>query len=181
MGRSLRGASAFVGPRRERQGSIQNSLHRDGCDVKPPSKKLANCARMRGMSMDVGNSKGPKGDINVTPLIDVVLVLLIIFMVLTPSMMKHLTAIVPKKAENSAPAVNNSAVIVEYTANRELTVNNEPVAAEALANKITERLQGTRQKTVFFKAEDAALYGEVIRLMDIARGAGAQTLAVVTH
>ena len=47
--------------------------------------------------------KGPRGDINVTPLIDVVLVLLIIFMVLTPSMLKHLTATVPKKAEDDTP------------------------------------------------------------------------------
>lgn len=133
------------------------------------------------MSMDVGNSKGPKGDINVTPLIDVVLVLLIIFMVLTPSMMKHLTAAVPKKSEDASPKMSETTIVVEYTANRELTVNSEPVSTEALADKITERLQSARQKIVFFKAEDAAPYGEVIRLMDITRGAGAQTLAVITH
>lgn len=133
------------------------------------------------MSMDIGNTKGPKGDINVTPLIDVVLVLLIIFMVLTPSMMKHLTAAVPKKSEEATPKLSESTIVVEYTANRELTVNAEPVSAEALADKITERLQSARQKIVFFKAEDAAPYGEVIRLMDIARGAGAQTLAVITR
>jgi len=52
------------------------------------------------MAMDVGSKGGLKGDINVTPLIDVVLVLLIIFMVLTPSMLKHLTAVVPKKTED---------------------------------------------------------------------------------
>jgi biopolymer transport protein ExbD len=134
------------------------------------------------MAMDVGTaSKGPKGDINVTPLIDVVLVLLIIFMVLTPSMMKHLTVVVPKKADEAAAKLTESVIVVEYSANRELTVNGEPVAAEALAVKITERLQAARQKIVFFKAEDAVPYGEVIRLMDIARGAGVQTLAVVTR
>jgi len=131
--------------------------------------------------MDVGSSKGPKGDINVTPLIDVVLVLLIIFMVLTPSMMRHLTAIVPKKSEDSTPNLSESTIVVEYSANRELTVNSEPVATVALADKISERLQATRQKVVFFKAEDGAPYGEVIHLMDITRGAGAQTLAVITR
>ena len=133
------------------------------------------------MSMDVGNKKGPKADINVTPLIDVVLVLLIIFMVLTPSMLKHLTAAVPKKSEEVTAQVSESAIVVEYTANRELTVNTEPVAPEALAEKLTERLRSARQKAVFFKADDDAPYGEVIHLMDIARGVGAQTLAVVTR
>jgi biopolymer transport protein ExbD len=131
--------------------------------------------------MDVGSRKGPKGDINVTPLIDVVLVLLIIFMVLTPSLLKHLTAVVPKKSEEVAPQVSESAIVVEYTADRELTVNSEPVAPEALAEKLSERLRAARQKVIFFKADDQAPYGEVIHLLDIARGVGAQTLAVVTQ
>jgi biopolymer transport protein ExbD len=133
------------------------------------------------MAMDVGGGKGPKSDINVTPLVDVVLVLLIIFMVLTPSMLKHLTATVPKKSEDRAERVSESVIVVEYTANRELSINTEPVAPEALAEKISERLRSARQKVVFFKAEDEAPYGDVVHLMDIARGAGAQSLAVVTR
>jgi biopolymer transport protein TolR len=134
------------------------------------------------MSMEAGKKKGLRAEINVTPLVDVVLVLLIIFMVLTPSMLKHLTANVPKKAEEPAQAVpTDSSIVVEYTAARELTVNNEPVAPEALAEKLVERLRGARQKVVFFKAEDDASFGEVVHLMDVARGVGAQTLAVVTE
>ncbi len=133
------------------------------------------------MAMDVGSSKGSKKDINVTPLIDVVLVLLIIFMVLTPSMLKHLTATVPKKAEDAQSGPADSVIVIEYTNKRELTINTEPVAPEALADKLAARLRARRQKIVFFKAEDEAPYGEVVRLMDIARGAGAETLAVVTQ
>jgi biopolymer transport protein ExbD len=135
------------------------------------------------MAMDVGGKKtGPKSDINVTPLIDVVLVLLIIFMVLTPSMLKNIPMLVPDKAEDNAPEMpTDSAIMVEYTAKRELTVNSEAVAVEALANKLTERLKQRRQKVVFFKAEDKAPYGEVVRLLDIARGSGAETLAIVTE
>lgn len=134
------------------------------------------------MAMDVGTKRGgPKGDINVAPLVDVVLVLLIIFMVLTPSMLKHLTATVPKKAEENRAQVSETVIVVEYTASGELTVNTEPVAPEALVQKLAERLRSARQKVVFFKAEDEAPYGEVIRLMDLARGAGAETLAVVTQ
>jgi biopolymer transport protein ExbD len=130
--------------------------------------------------MDVGSKKGPKTDINVTPLVDVVLVLLIIFMVLTPSMLKHLSATVPKKAEEAQPAPAETAIVVEYTADRELTVNTEPVTLERFAEALAERLAAARQKVVFFKADDEAPYGEVVRLLDVARGAGAQTLAVVT-
>jgi biopolymer transport protein ExbD len=133
------------------------------------------------MSMEAGNKKGLRADINVTPLVDVVLVLLIIFMVLTPSMLKHLTANVPKKADEPVAAVpNDNSIVVAYTAAREVTVNNEPVAPEALADKLSERLRGARQKVVFFKAEDDVPYGDVVHLMDVARGVGAQTLAVVT-
>jgi biopolymer transport protein ExbD len=135
------------------------------------------------MAMDVGGKKGAaKSDINVTPLIDVVLVLLIIFMVLTPSMLKHLPTMVPEKSEDDTPAgPPDSAIMVEYTAKRELTVNSETVSVEALATKLQERLKARRQKVVFFKAEDKAPYGEVVRLLDIARGSGAETLAIVTE
>ncbi|MDF3064836.1 MAG: Biopolymer transport protein ExbD/TolR [Polyangiaceae bacterium] len=135
------------------------------------------------MGMDVGGKKGGiRGDINVTPLVDVVLVLLIIFMVLTPSTLKHLTANVPKKPdEPSPPAPTDTSIVVEYSAGREITVNSEPVAVEALGPKLVERLRGSRQKVVFFKADDEAAYGDIVRLMDVARGVGAQTLAVVTE
>jgi biopolymer transport protein TolR len=134
------------------------------------------------MAMDVGKKAGPKSDINVTPLIDVVLVLLIIFMVLTPSMLKNIPMMVPDKSEDNAPAMpTDSSIMVEYSAKRELTVNGEAMSIDALANGLTERLKARRLKTVFFKAEDKAPYGEVVRLLDIARGSGAEPLAIVTE
>jgi biopolymer transport protein TolR len=135
------------------------------------------------VSMSVGSSKGgARADINVTPLIDIVLVLLIIFMVLTPSMLKHMTANVPRKPPPDAPPPDPShtPIVVEYTAKREITVNTEAVAFEALADKISERLKFDQQKVVFFKIEDDAQYGEVVKLMDTVRGAGAKTLGIVT-
>ena len=136
------------------------------------------------MAMDVGGKKaGAKSDINVTPLIDVVLVLLIIFMVLTPSMLKNIPMMVPDKSEDtSTPAMPpDSSIMVEYTAKRELTVNGEAAAIESLATNLADRLKARRQKVVFFKAEDKAPYGEVVKLLDIARGSGAETLAIVTE
>jgi len=134
------------------------------------------------MAMDLGSRrKGTKGDINVTPLIDVVLVLLIIFMVLTPATLKHVRVAVPDKTHESTPQPTEEVpIVVEYTAKRELSVNTEPVTMGQLADKLAGRLRFDQRKVVFFKAEDRAAYGEVVRLMDIARGAGAKTLAIVT-
>ena len=134
------------------------------------------------MGMNVGNGKqGAKGDINVTPLIDVVLVLLIIFMVLVPSMLKELTTNIPKKDTSTAPPDPNVVpIVVEYTKERELSVNQEPVAPEGLAEKIADRIKYKNQKVVFFKIDDDAPYGEVVHFMDIVKGAGATTLGIVT-
>ena len=134
------------------------------------------------MGMNVGNGKkGAKGDINVTPLIDVVLVLLIIFMVLVPSMLKELSANIPKKDTSTTPPDPNVVpIVVEFTAQRELSVNQEPVAPEGLADRIAERIKYKNQKVVFFKIDDDAPYGEVVHFMDIVKGAGATTLGIVT-
>jgi biopolymer transport protein ExbD len=131
--------------------------------------------------MDVGGSKkGAKGDINITPLIDVVLVLLIIFMVLTPSMLKELTANVPKKNDSQQPDPAAAPIVLVITAKSELELNTEPVAPEALADKVGERLKHDRQKVVFFKVDDEAPYGDVVKFMDIVKGAGANTLGIIT-
>lgn len=133
--------------------------------------------------MDVGNSEsGVRASINVTPLVDIVLVLLIIFMVLTPSMLEHLSATVPKQAEETTQAVPvDTSIVIDYSANRKLTINREPVALAVFASKLRQRLQVRREKVVFFRADDDAAYGEVVHLMDLARGAGAETLALVTR
>jgi biopolymer transport protein ExbD len=134
--------------------------------------------------MDVGGSKtGAKSDINVTPLIDVVLVLLIIFMVLTPSMLKHLSANVPRKAPPNAPPPppDQNPIVVELTKDREVAVNTDPVSWEALPDKVAERLKSDRQKVVFFKIDEEAMYGDAVKLFDMVRGAGAKVLGIVTR
>jgi biopolymer transport protein TolR len=134
------------------------------------------------MAMNAGGKRGgARGDINVTPLIDIVLVLLIIFMVLVPSMLKELTANVPRKDNSNTPPDPTAVpIVVEYTGNRELSINQETVAPEALGDKIGERLKFKSQKVVFFKIDDEAPYGEVVHFMDIVKGAGATTLGIVT-
>lgn len=126
--------------------------------------------------------KGPQGEINVTPLIDIVLVLLIIFMVMTPVMLKELVAKVPQKqTENVPQPPGENPIVVELDRHDALTLNGETVAPEALAERVAERLLHDRQKVVFFKIDDDASYGRAVRIMDVCKGAGAKTLGIVTR
>ena len=134
------------------------------------------------MAFSVGNGKrGPQAEINVTPLIDVVLVLLIIFMVMTPVMLKELVAKVPQKQTENVPLPpGESSIVVELDAHDQLSLNGEGVAPEALGSKVGDRLAHDRQKVVFFKISDDANYGRAVTIMDICKGAGAKTLGIVT-
>jgi len=134
------------------------------------------------MAFSVGNgTRGRQADINVTPLIDVVLVLLIIFMVMTPVMLKELVAKVPQQQTENVPLPpGESAIVVELDAHDQLALNGEPLAPEALGGKVAERLAHDRQKVVFFKISDDANYGRAVRVMDVCKGAGARTLGIVT-
>ena len=125
--------------------------------------------------------RGPQGEINVTPLIDIVLVLLIIFMVMTPVMLKELAAKVPQKqTENVPQPPGEDPIVVELDKHDTLTLNGETVAPEALAARVADRLLHDRQKVVFFKIDDDANYGRAVRVMDLCKGAGAKTLGIVT-
>jgi biopolymer transport protein ExbD len=134
------------------------------------------------MSFATGGGKGPSSEINVTPLIDIVLVLLIIFMVLTPVMLKEIAAAVPRKAtEETAAPPGTPPIVVRLDASGDLSVSGEPVAAEALGGRVAERLVHDRKKVVFFDIDDAASYGRAVKLMDICKGVGAKTLGIVTR
>ena len=125
--------------------------------------------------------RGPQGEINVTPLIDIVLVLLIIFMVMTPVMLKEIVAKVPQKqTENVPQPPGENPIVVELDKHDTLTLNGEAVPPETLAARVAERLQHDRQKVVFFKIDDDASYGRAVRVMDVCKGAGAKTLGIVT-
>ena len=126
--------------------------------------------------------KGPSSEINVTPLIDIVLVLLIIFMVLTPVMLKEIAAAVPRKATQDAVAPPGlPPIVVRLDAADNLSVSGESVAVEALGARVGERLLHDRTKVVFFEVDDGANYGRAVRLMDICKGAGAKVLGIVTR
>jgi len=129
-----------------------------------------------------GDPAKVRPEMNVTPLVDVVLVLLIIFMVITPLMSKQFWINVPKTEQQNEPPPPDQRVPVVLTvaADGTLSINRSPVTHAELETRL-RRIFAARQddRTLFVQADDRAAFGRVVDAMDTARGAGAVTIAVL--
>lgn len=129
--------------------------------------------------MAIAPTGNPKSEINITPLVDVVLVLLIIFMVVTPLLQMGYDVKVPPKAQADTPQPPADQLIVSLTAANRLYLNKEEMNSQTLSLRLDEILKNRRDKTVFFSAEDGSTYGKVVQVMDLMRTAGAKTIGIV--
>jgi biopolymer transport protein ExbD len=128
-----------------------------------------------------GSSGGLRADINITPLVDVVLVLLIIFMVMTPTLLKQMELTVPEKADVQVVTPTTSEqIVVSISAEGKLAINREPIAEATLTERMHDLMRTSRDKLVFFDIDDDAIYGDVMHVMDVVRGCGAKTLGIMT-
>ena len=144
------------------------------------------------MAMDIGLAvTGRKGrahpEMNVTPLVDVVLVLLIIFMVLTAVMKEHFWLHLPEKEAKEAPkpedapADEEPPIVISVGARGEIQVNQETFPDREFPERLRRMLVARGERRVYFDARDSVPYARAMQVMDLARGGGAAHIAVVTE
>lgn len=132
------------------------------------------------MAMNVsGAARGPRSDINITPLVDVVLVLLIIFMVITPILQLGYDVQVPPKVENVVVETSSDQVIVRMDRDGNMYINKLQVTAGEFPARLQQAMTGRSKKIVFFAADGELEYDRVADFMDLVRDNGAENLGIV--
>jgi biopolymer transport protein ExbD len=135
------------------------------------------------MSMAVATKKGPKSDINITPYIDILLVLLIIFMVITPVKQMDLDVKVPQSQENldKPPTPDPSVIVVSVGESAQIAINQELTDIGQLGSKLQEIYSARANKSMFISASPKLPYGDVVKIIDIAKGAGVGDIGLLTE
>ena len=131
------------------------------------------------MAMNTSSTGGVRSDINITPLVDVVLVLLIIFMVVTPLLQMGYEVQVPPKVETAVPQPLENQVVVRMDASGRTFINKTMVPMNEFGGRLQSALTGRSDKVVFFAADGELEYDKVADFMDLCRDNGAQNLGIV--
>jgi len=131
------------------------------------------------------SSKRPVPTVNVTPLVDVALVVLIILMVVTPMMTKTFWLNLPKKDDRQQPSPppdpNNQPLVLTVDKQGVIRVNKTVLTRDEIGQRLPRMLAAKAQKVLYFDAHDGVPYGTAVEVMDLARGGGARSIAMLTQ
>ena len=132
------------------------------------------------MAMDLGGAKGGvKSDINVTPLVDVMLVLLIIMMLVAPMLQQGVDVRLPQAANTVDKPETQGQTVLSITADRRFYVNSVQVAETEMLNRIQGALEETRERIVLIKGDEDASYGSIMTVMDELRRVGIEDVGLI--